>query len=70
MPNCDEELSDAGIDWSNLILAGEQAFSHAFLIGFPHQIFAQTILLPFAAVSILAGLGLLLLGFFRDQKPS
>lgn len=59
-----------GLTGAILILAGEHAFSHAFLIGFPHQMFAQTILLPFAAVSILAGFGLLLLGFFRDRKPS
>ena len=59
-----------GLTGAILILAGEQAFSHAYLIGFPHQIFAQTILLPFAAIAIVVGLGLLLLGFFRDQKPS
>jgi len=59
-----------GLTGAILILAGEQAFSHAFLIGFPHQIYAQTILLPSAAVAILAGLGFLLLGIFRDQKPS
>ena len=53
-----------------LILAGEQAFAHAFLIGFPHQVYAQTILLPFAAAAVLAGLVLLVFGFFRDQKPS
>lgn len=59
-----------GLTGAILILAGEQAFSHAFLIGFPHQSYVQTILLPFAAVAMIAGLGFLLLGFFRDQKPS
>ncbi|MDB5385762.1 MAG: hypothetical protein JWM11_1408 [Planctomycetaceae bacterium] len=53
-----------------LILAGEQAFSHAFLIGFPNQIYAQTILLPFATTSILIGICLLVLGFLGDRKPS
>ena len=53
-----------------LILAGEQAFSHAYLIGFPHQIFAQQILIPFAGVSILVGLAMIVLGFFRDHKPT
>ena len=57
-----------GLTGAILILAAEQAFSHALLIGFPHQAYAQTILFPFAAVSIAAGLGFLLLGFFRDQK--
>jgi len=53
-----------------LILAGEQAFSHAYLIGFPQQAYAQTILIPFAVVASLTGLGYLLWGFLRDQKPS
>lgn len=53
-----------------LLIAGEQAFAHSFLIGFPHQVYAQTILLPFAAVSVLTGLACLATGFFRDQKPS
>ena len=53
-----------------LILAGEQAFSHAYLIGFPHQIYAQTILIPFAAISTLTGIGFLILGWLNDRKPS
>ncbi len=53
-----------------LILAGEQAFAHSFLIGFPHQVYAMTILMPFAAVALMLGLGLLVFGMFRDQKPS
>ena len=53
-----------------LIVASEQAFSHAFLIGFPHQNYAQSILLPFAAVAILAGVALLIFGLFVDRKPS
>ena len=59
-----------GLTGAILILAGEQAFSHALLIGFPHQAYAQTILFPFAAITILSGIGFLLLGFFRDQKTS
>ena len=53
-----------------LMLAGEQAFSHAYLIGFPHQIYAQTILIPFAAVSTLTGIGFLIFGWLRDRKPT
>ena len=53
-----------------LILSGEQAFSHAYLIGFPHQIYAQTVLLPFAAAAFLTGLGFLVIGIFSDRKPS
>ena len=54
---------------SLLILAGEQAFSHAYLIGFPHQVYAQTILLPFAAVATLTGIGFLILGWLSERKP-
>lgn len=53
-----------------LILSGEQAFSHAYLIGFPHQAYAQAILLPFAVAAILIGLGFLVIGIFNDRKPS
>ena len=53
-----------------LILAGEQAFSHAHLIGFPHQVYAQTILLPFAAVVTLTGIGFLILGWFSERKST
>ena len=53
-----------------LVLAGEQAFAHAHLISFPQQIYARTILLPFSAAALLAGVAFLVFGFFRDQKPS
>ncbi len=53
-----------------LILAGEQAFSHAFLIGFPHQSYAQSILLPLAAVTFITGTLFLVLGYRGDRKPS
>jgi len=53
-----------------LILAGEQGFSHAFLIGFPHQIFVQKILIPFAGLAVLLGLAFLVFGCLRDHKPT
>ncbi len=53
-----------------LILAAEQAFSNAFLIGFPYHSFAQTILLPVAAVCGLTGVALLVWGFFADRKAT
>lgn len=53
-----------------LILAGEQAFSHAYLVGFPHQVYAETILIPFAAVSTLTGIGFLIFGWRRDREPT
>lgn len=53
-----------------LILAGEQAFSHAFLISFPHQVYAQMILIPFAAVSTLTGFAFLIFGWLRERNPT
>ena len=53
-----------------LILAGEQAFSHAFLIGFPHQAYAQMILIPFAAVATLTGIGFLISACLSERKPT
>ena len=55
---------------SLLILAGEQAFSHAYLIGFPHQVYAQTILLPFAAAATLTGIGFLIFGWISERKST
>ena len=51
-----------------LIAAGEQAFSHAFLIGFPHQAYARSILLPFAGTTVLLGTAFLVFGFWKDRK--
>lgn len=53
-----------------LILAGEQAFSHAHLIPFPHQIYAQTILIPFSLISTLVGIAFLLIGWLSERKQS
>ena len=55
---------------SLLILAGEQAFSNAYLIGFPHQIYAQMILIPFAAVATLTGISFLIWGWLSERKPT
>lgn len=53
-----------------LILAGEQAFSHAHLIPFPHQPYAQTILLPFSVASTLCGISFLIFGWLSERKQS
>ncbi|MFO1040695.1 MAG: hypothetical protein U0941_02865 [Planctomycetaceae bacterium] len=53
-----------------LILTAELAFAHAHLIGFPHQIYARTILLPVSAVLALSGVGVLVWGFLTDRKSS
>ncbi len=51
-----------------LIAAAEQAFSHAYLIGFPHSVFASEVLLPTAMVLSAAGLGFLVWGVITDRK--
>jgi hypothetical protein len=53
-----------------LILTAEQAFAHAFLVGFPHQSFVQSILLPVSGTAAVLGMGFLVMGFFTDRKPS
>lgn len=51
-----------------LLLAAEQSFGHAYLIGFPNAPFAQDVLVPTSVV--LAGLGLafLIWGIFTERK--
>lgn len=51
-----------------LILTAEQAFAHAHLIAFPHQILAQTILVPCATLSGLVGLITLCWGYATERK--
>jgi hypothetical protein len=51
-----------------LLLAAEQAFAHAHLIGFPHTVFAQNVLLPCSVVLFLFGCGFLVWGVFADRK--
>lgn len=51
-----------------LIAAAEQAFSHAYLIGFPHSVFVGEVLLPTAMVLAAAGLGFLVWGVITDRK--
>ena len=45
-----------------LILAAEQAFAHANLIGFPHSAFASEVLYPASVVLLVLGLGFLIWG--------
>lgn len=51
-----------------LIVAAEQAFSHAYLIGFPHAVFASQVLLPSSLVLAVAGLGFLIWGVITERK--
>ncbi len=51
-----------------LIVAAEQAFSHAYLIGFPNAVFASQVLLPSSLVLAVAGLGFLIWGVITERK--
>ncbi len=51
-----------------LIVAAEQAFSHAHLIGFPHRAFACEILYPASVVLLTLGLGFLIWGVVTERR--
>lgn len=50
-----------------LILAAEQAFAHAHLIGFPHQVYVNEVLIPASLVLCVLGSGFLVWGTFKDR---
>ena len=56
------------ISGSVLILAAEQAFAHAHLIGFPHHVFAHEVLIPVSITLLLVGVGLLIWGVITERK--
>ncbi|MFP6763163.1 MAG: hypothetical protein VB858_06085 [Planctomycetaceae bacterium] len=49
-----------------LLLVSEQAFSHAYLVQFPHHIFASEVLVPASIVSLIPGIILLLWGLWEE----
>ncbi len=51
-----------------LIAAAEQAFSHAYSIGFPHSVYAIEVLVPTSLLLLLAGLGFLIWGVVTERK--
>lgn len=51
-----------------LLLAAEQAFAHAYLVGFPYQAFASEVLLPTASLLGIMGLAFLIWGIFTDCR--
>lgn len=51
-----------------LLLAAEQAFSHAYLIGFPHQAFASEVLVPSSVVLGVLGLCFLLWSIIVERR--
>jgi len=56
------------ITGSILLLAAEQAFSHAYLVGFPHQAFVSQVLVPGSLVLGLLGLAFLIWGLVMDRS--
>ncbi len=51
-----------------LIAAAEQAFSHAHLVGFPHQVVAREVLIPTSLVLTVFGVGFLIWGILTERK--
>lgn len=53
-----------------LLLASQQSFAQAYLIGFPNASMAQEVLVPASAVLGVLGLGFLLWGIVTERKGS
>lgn len=51
-----------------LLLAAEQAFAHAYLVGFPHQVFVSQVLVPGSLTLGLLGLAFLVWGLVMDHR--
>jgi hypothetical protein len=51
-----------------LLLASEQAFAHAHLIGFPHQEYVGRVLIPSSAMLSVLGLMCLIWGLLVDGR--
>lgn len=51
-----------------MVLAAEQAFGHAYLVGFPNAPFAQDVLVPASAVLGCLGLAFLIWGILTERK--
>jgi hypothetical protein len=51
-----------------LLAAAEQAFAHAYLIGFPHSALAKEVLLPASMVLAGGGLAFLIWGVITERK--
>ena len=51
-----------------LLLAAEQAFAHAYLVGFPHQAFVSEVLTPASLVLGFLGIAFLIWGLVQDVR--
>jgi len=51
-----------------LILAAEQAFANALLVRFPHDAFANQVLLPASGALLLIGAAFLIWGVFTEPR--
>ncbi|MDP6468783.1 MAG: hypothetical protein QF918_13630 [Pirellulaceae bacterium] len=51
-----------------LLLAAEQAFAHAYLVGFPHQAFVSEVLIPASLVLGFLGIAFLIWGLVQDVR--
>jgi hypothetical protein len=56
------------ITGSILLLAAEQAFAHAYLVGFPHQAYVSQVLVPGSVTLGALGLAFLIWGLVMDRR--
>ena len=54
---------------SILLFASEQAFAHAYQIGFPHHVYVSEILVPASAVLLILGTSLFVWGLWCEVRP-
>lgn len=51
-----------------LILSAEQAFAHAHLVGFPHNLFVNDVLVPASLVLVVLGVAFLSWGILTEWR--
>jgi hypothetical protein len=56
------------ITGSILLLAAEQAFAHAYLVGFPHQAYVSQVLVPGSVTLGALGLAFIIWGLVMDRR--
>jgi hypothetical protein len=53
-----------------LLVGAEQAFAHAHLVSFPHEVLVRDILIPVSIALAVLGCGFLVWGAFSDRSIS
>ena len=51
-----------------LLLTAEQAFAHAHMVGFPHDVFVRKVCMPTSAALGVLGVGILIWGLLTERR--